>query len=351
MATFRLRDLAERLDAEVRGDPERTISAVKPLATAGRDDLAFLTNKRYREEAKQSQAGAILVAADFGDLGHDLLICADPYVALAEVLALLHPPAPVIPGVHRTAIIGDRADVDPTASVGPYAVVGDGSRIGAKARIGAMAVVGQSCELGAEVVLHPGVVLYDGTQIGARSVVHAGVVIGADGFGYAQHRGHHVKIPQIGAVRIEEDVEIGANTTVDRATLEETVVGAGSKIDNLVQVGHNVRMGRGCLLVSQAGIAGSSLLGDGVIVAGQSGIAGHLHVGAGARVAAKSAVFKDVAEGDQVAGIPAVEAGRWRRQQAILGKLEELMRRVRRLEDELGSRTDESGKGGDDERA
>lgn len=346
MASYRLRDLAERLGAELHGDPDRAISAVKPLATATESDLAFLTHARYRVLARESKAGALLVGTGEDDLGHDLLVCTDPYLALAELLALFHPTAPANPGVHPTAVIGEGATVDPTASVAAYAVVGDGSRVGARARVGTMVVIGRDCELAEEVVLHPAVVIYDGTRIGARSVVHAGSVIGADGFGYAQYQGHHVKIPQVGGVRIEEDVEIGANTTIDRATLEETVVGAGSKIDNLVQVGHNVRLGSDCILVSQSGIAGSSELGDGVIVAGQSGIGGHLRIGAGARVAAKSAVFKSIGDGEQVAGIPALDAGRWRRQQAILGRLEELLRRVRRLEEELDLRSGDSGEGG-----
>lgn len=346
MASYRLRELAERLGAELQGDPERAISAVKPLATATEGDLAFLTHARYRELARESRAGALLVGAHEDDLGHDLLVCADPYLALAELLALFHPSAPATPGVHPTAAVGEEVKVDPTASVAAYAVIGDGSRIGARARVGAMVVIGRNCELAEDVVLHPSVVLYDGTRIGARSVVHAGSVIGADGFGYAQRHGHHVKIPQIGSVQIKEDVEIGANTTIDRATLEETVVGAGSKIDNLVQVGHNVRLGSDCILVSQSGIAGSSELGDGVIVAGQSGIGGHLRIGAGARVAAKSAVFKNVGNGEQVAGIPALDAGRWRRQQAILSHLQELLRRVRRLEEELDVRSGDSGEGG-----
>ncbi len=346
MTTYRLRDLAQRLGAELRGDPDRAISAVRPLATAGREDLAFLTHSRYRELAKKSGAGALLVGAGAEDLGHDLLISPDPYAALADLLTLFYPPRAAVPGIHPTAVVGDGAEVDPSASVGPYVVIGEESRIGARARLESMVVVGRRCELAADVILYPGVVLYEGTRVGARSIVHAGAVIGADGFGYAQRQGEHVKIPQIGTVRVEEDVEIGANTTIDRATLEETVVGAGSKIDNLVQVGHNVRLGRGCILVSQAGIAGSSTLGDGVIVAGQSGIGGHLEVGTGARVAAKSAVFKNVDEGEQVAGIPAIEAGRWRRQQAVLGRLNDMLRRLRRLEEELQVRSGGSGEGG-----
>lgn len=346
MASYRLRDLAERLGAELRGDPDRRISAVKPLISAEESDLAFLTHGRYRELAKASRAGALLVGRDSGELGHDLLVCAEPYVALAEVLALFHPPLPAAPGVHPTAVLGKGVEVDPSATIGAYAVVGDRSRVGARAQVGAMVVVGKDCELAEEVILHPNAVLYDGTRVGARSIIHAGVVIGADGFGYAQRGERHLKIPQVGRVRIGEDVEIGANSTIDRATLEETVVGAGSKIDNLVQVGHNVRLGRGCLLISQSGIAGSSELGDGVIVAGQSGVGGHLRIGAGVRIAAKSAVFKNIEQGQQVAGIPAVGAARWRRQQAILGRLEELLRRVRRLEEALEVRSEGPGEGG-----
>ena len=210
-------------------------------------------------------------------------------------------------------------------------------RIEAGAVLHSHVVVGRDCIVGAGAVLHPRVVLYDGVEVGARCILHAGVVLGSDGFGYAYHDGAHQKLRHVGRTVVEADVEIGANTTVDRALLEETRIGAGSKIDNLVQVGHNVRLGPGCVLVAQAGISGSTRLGAGVIMAGQSGLSGHLELGDGVRVAAKTAVFKSVPAGRTVAGIPAVDVADWRRQQALVRRLTELRRRLRELERRIGN--------------
>jgi len=196
-------------------------------------------------------------------------------------------------------------------------------------------VVGRRCHIGKGTVIYPQVSIYDDTLIGERVIIHSGTVIGADGFGFADHDGSRVKLPQVGRVVLEDDVEIGANSAVDRATLEETRIGAGSKLDNLVQVGHNVRIGRGAILCGQAGVSGSARLGDRVIMAGQSGVAGHLELGDDARVAGKSAVFKSVAAGEMVAGSPAVAAAKWRRQAAGLARLEELRRRLTQVEKEL----------------
>jgi UDP-3-O-[3-hydroxymyristoyl] glucosamine N-acyltransferase len=228
------------------------------------------------------------------------------------------------------------AEVDPAAHVAPYAVIGAGSRIGAGAVVGAHAVVGRGCEVGTGAVLHPHVVLYDGTAVGEGSEIHAGAVLGSDGFGYATRQGRHHKVPQVGRVVVEAEVEVGANTTIDRATLGETRIGAGTKIDNLVQVGHNVRVGRAAILCGQAGIAGSSRLGDGVVLAGQAGVGGHLTLGDRVQVAAKSAALSSVEPGMQVAGIPAVEMGKWRREVALRSRLErrlaDLAKRIAELE-------------------
>jgi UDP-3-O-[3-hydroxymyristoyl] glucosamine N-acyltransferase len=237
--------------------------------------------------------------------------------------------------VHPTAVLEAGCEVDPTAHVGPYVVVGAGSRVGPRAALHAHAVVGRRCVVGEGAVLYPHVVLYDETAVGAGSIVHAGAVLGSDGFGYATWRGAHHKVPQVGRVLVEEDVEIGANTTIDRATLGETVIGAGTKIDNLVQVGHNVKVGRHCILCGQAGIAGSTQLGDGVVLAGQAGVAGHIQLGDRVQVAAKSAALSTVPAGTTVAGIPAVEMRKWRRQTVLVSRLEEMSRRLRALERRL----------------
>ena len=237
--------------------------------------------------------------------------------------------------MHATAIVGEGARIDGSAHVGALAVIGAGAELGPRVVVEPLAVVGRGCRIGSDSVIHSHAVLYDGTIVGERCIVHAGAILGSDGFGFATHGGVHVKVPQVGRVVLEDDVEIGSNTTIDRAMLDETRVGAGSKIDNLVQLGHNVRLGKGCLIVAQVGISGSTVLGDHVVIAGQSGTSGHLEIGDRARVAAKSAVFKDVAAGDQVAGIPAIPAAKWRRQQVLASRLEEMQRRVAALEKQL----------------
>lgn len=329
---WRLAELAERVGGEVRGTPELEIEAIRALERAGERDLSFFTQPAYRDDARRSRAGALLVPPELAeDFGRPLLVAAEPQLALARLIALFHPETRPAPGIHPTAVV-DGAAIDPAAYVGPYVVVGAGSTIAAGAVLHAHVVLGRGCQVGPEAVLHPHVVLYDRTRVGARAILHAGVVLGADGFGYASVAGVHHKVPQVGCTVIGEDVEIGALSAIDRAVLEETLVGDGSKIDNLVQVGHNVEIGRGCILCGQVGIAGSARLGDYVVMGGQSGASGHLAIGRGAQVAGKSAVFQTIPAGTKVGGIPAVELGRWRRQSALAQKLEELWRRVRALE-------------------
>jgi UDP-3-O-[3-hydroxymyristoyl] glucosamine N-acyltransferase len=341
---YRLAELAELVGGQVEGDPDRRVEAIRTLDTAGPGDLSFLTHPRYRDRAVASGAGALLVGSGLGPdglRGRNLLVVDDPPYALSRLIGLFHPAEVREPGIHPTAILEPGSEVDPSAHVGPYAVIGAGSRVGARAVVHPHVVVGRSCTVGEGAVLHPHVVLYDRTEVGPGSAVHAGAVLGSDGFGYATLRGVHHKVPQVGRVVIEGDVEIGANTTIDRATLGETRVGAGTKIDNLVQIGHNVEVGPASILCGQAGIAGSTRLGAGVVLAGQAGVSGHIEVGDRAQVAAKSAVLSSVDPGAQMAGIPAVELRKWRRQAALLSRLEEMSRRLRALESRLGLRREE----------
>ncbi|HEY0783161.1 MAG TPA: UDP-3-O-(3-hydroxymyristoyl)glucosamine N-acyltransferase, partial [Thermoanaerobaculia bacterium] len=246
-------------------------------------------------------------------------------------------PRPWPAGVHQAAVVGQGCVVDATAHVGPYAVIGDGSRIGAGAVVQALAVVGRGCTVGDRAVLDPHSVLDDGTELGAGAIVHAGAVLGSDGFGYTFHQGAHRKVPQVGRVVVEADVEIGANTAIDRATLGETRIGAGTKIDNLVQIGHNVRIGRSSIVCGQAGVAGSCTIGDGVVLAGQAGIGDHLNLADGSQVAAQGGVLHDVPPGVQVAGYPAMPARQFRRQLVLLSRLGEMEKRLRALEKRLGA--------------
>ena len=348
---YRLAELAELVGGRVSGNPDRAVESIQTLEAAGPGDLSFLNHARYRKQAEASGAGALLVTPaltvggegpgkgedgrETGGRGRDLLFVDDLPLALALLLALFHPRPARTPGVHPTAVLGLGASIDPTAYVGPYAVIGEESQIGAGAAVGAHTVVGRGCSVGERAVLHPHVVLYDDTEVGAGSEIHAGVVLGSDGFGYATHRGVHHKVPQVGRVVIEAGVEVGANSTIDRATLGETRVGAGTKIDNLVQVGHNVKIGSASILCGQAGIAGSARLGDGVVLAGQAGVAGHLTLGDRVQVAAKSAALSSVEPGVTVAGIPAIEMGKWRREVVLRGRLEKRLAEVNRRLDAL----------------
>jgi len=340
---WRLSELAAAVGGRVRGDPDRVLTGIATLDGAGPDDLSFLTNPRYRQAADASRAGAILVGPGSELSGKDLLEAAEPYVALAEILERMHPEPTPVPGVSPDARIGAGVSVGRDVAVGPFAVVADGSTLGDGAVIGPGCVVGQGSEIGPRTRLHARVVLYPGTSVGARCIIHAGVVLGGDGFGFATSRGVHRKVPQIGRLVVEDDVEIGANTTIDRASIGETRVGAGTKIDNLVMIAHGVVIGPGGLLAAQSGIAGSTQIGRHAMFAGQSGAAGHLKIGHRVIVGAKTAVLADVEDGSYVTGIPAVDHRSWKRSQAVFRELPDLRARVRQLERRIAELESKSG--------
>jgi UDP-3-O-[3-hydroxymyristoyl] glucosamine N-acyltransferase len=336
----RLAELAELVSGRVEGDPDRTVEAIRALEAAGPGDLSFVTLVRHRARALASGAGALLVGEDLAAMlagdrqvpGADLLVVADAGFALARLLALFHPDPGHVAGIHPTAIVGEGAVVDPAAHLGPYVVIGAGSRVGAGAAVLAHAVVGSGCTIGERALIHPHAVLYDRTEVGAGCIVHSGVVLGGDGFGYATRGGVHHKVPQVGRVVLEDEVEIGANTTIDRAALGETRVGAGTKIDNQVMLGHNVQVGRRSLLCAQVGIAGSTRIGDGVVLGARVGAIDHVEIGDRVQAAAGTEVFESLPPGAVVGGSPAHPVSRWRRQLVLLWKLEEMFRRLRALE-------------------
>jgi len=332
---FRLRELAEHVGGTVRGDPDREIRGIATLAEAGPDKISFLTNPRYRAEAEKTRAGALIVPPGGGVAGHDLLEAAEPYLAFARLLELFHPPAARPVGISPSASIGEGVRLGDSVAVAPFAVIEDGSSIGDRVVVGPGCVIERDCSVGEETVLRPRVVLYAGTRVGRRCLLHSGVVLGGDGFGFATSEGVHHKVPQLGRVVIEDDVELGANTTVDRGTLGDTVIERGTKIDNLVMVAHGVRIGRRSILAAQSGIAGSTSVGPGSTFAGQAGAAGHLDIAEGVVVAAKSAVFEDLPPGAFVAGIPAVDHRRWKRAQVVFKKLPELRAEVRKLRERV----------------
>jgi UDP-3-O-[3-hydroxymyristoyl] glucosamine N-acyltransferase len=319
---------------------------VRTLSEAEEGDLSFLTHARYLPAARASRAGALLVAPGAaGSLSQDLILVAEPSLALAQLLEVFAPPSPSRPGVHATAVVAPGAVVDPRATIGPFSVVGEGSVIGSGTVLESHVAIGDDCEIGPDCRLYSHVTLYARSILGARCILHAGVVVGGDGFGYATTDSGHRKLLHLGRTVLEDDVEVGSNSTIDRGLLGDTRIGAGTKIDNLVMVAHNVDVGPGCLLVAQAGIAGSASLGKGVIVAGQSGIIGHVKIGDGVTVATKSAVLGPVEAGQQVAGIPATELSKWRRQQALVRRLAEFRRRILRLERGAGDGPSEEEQG------
>lgn len=339
-----LAEIAERLGCELRGDGAIEIGAIRGLEEAGPGDLTFLANPKYAAQLAATRASAAIVATGTAALPIATLRADNPYLCFARVLALFHrPPAPT-PGVHPTAVVAASARIAAPTSIGPYAVIGERVEIGPSATIHPHVTIYEGARIGRDFVAHAGVVVRERVRIGDRVVLHAGVVIGADGFGFAPSPTGAVKIPQIGVVVIEDDVEIGANTTVDRATLEATIVRRGAKLDNLVMIAHNCEVGAHSFLAAQVGIAGSTKIGRGVQMGGQAGAAGHLMIGDGVQVAAQSGVPNSVPAGKTVGGYPAMEVGLWRRTSAAILRLPELVRRVRRLERRLGpERGDEGG--------
>ena len=302
---FTLGQLAQALGATLEGDPRRVVTGVAPLESAGPDQVSFLTHARYHDVAKTSRAGAFVAGAEAGGLPAPVLRVRAPQQALVDLLNLFHPPAVAVPGVHPTAVVAADARIDPTATVGAHAVVEAGARIGPRVRVGPLVYVGAGVEVGEDSTLGVHVALLDGVRVGRRVVIHPGAVLGADGFGFAFDGAQHRKIPQTGGVLIEDDVEIGANTTIDRATFGDTIVRRGTKIDNLVQIGHNVEVGEHSILVAQVGVSGSSRLGRGVVLAGQVGVADHVTIGDGTLVGAQGGVPSSLEAGGKFLGTPA----------------------------------------------
>jgi len=330
-----LAELAAVVGATVVGDGSKRVEGVRPLEDAGPQHLSFYHNRRYLDAAQASRAGALLVADATPFPGRDLLVHKDPYAALGRILELLFPAALPPAGVHASAVVAASARIGEGAHVGACAAIGERARIGAGSVVGAGCAIGDDVEIGEGTLLHPHVVVESGCRVGARCILHAGVVVGSDGFGFATVEGVHRKVPQVGIVVVEDDVELGANVCVDRAALGVTRIGRGAKVDNLVQIAHNVQVGEHSLLVAQVGISGSTQLGHHVVMAGQSGAAGHLRLGAGTVVTAQAGVMADTKPGEWVSGIPARPQRDWMRAMANLFRLEELRRRVKALEETI----------------
>jgi UDP-3-O-[3-hydroxymyristoyl] glucosamine N-acyltransferase len=334
-ASLSLKDLGGELGADVVGDGSHVISGVRTLDSAAAEHLSFLHNPKYVEEARSSAAGVILVADPEILPGRNLLVCPEPYLALAQALEIFHPVVRPEPGVHPSAVVADDVMVGEGANIGPMVSVASGARVGERSVIGPGCVLGRGVSVGADCLLHPRVVVEDGCRIGNRCIVHSGTVIGADGFGFATVEGTHHKVPQVGIAVLEDDVELGANVCIDRAALGETRIGRGTKVDNLVQIAHNVEIGEHCLVVAQVGISGSCQIGHHTVFAGQSGCSGHLKIGNGVVLAARAAAFKDVPDGITVAGAPARPHREWLKANANLQRLDGLRKKVKELEARL----------------
>jgi UDP-3-O-[3-hydroxymyristoyl] glucosamine N-acyltransferase len=331
-----LADLADRLGAEVVGDGARLVEGILPLDQAGAEHLSFLHNPKYVAQAAESRAGAILVESADELPGRDLLVCPQPYLAVARALEIFHPRPTVELGIHPSAVVADDVQLGEGASIGPLVTVGRGVIIGDRTVIGAGCVVGDGVRIGSDGHLHPRAVVEDRCLIGDRCILQSGVVVGSDGYGFATVDGVHHKVPQVGIVVLEDDVEIQANTTIDRATMGETRIGRGTKVDNLVQLAHNVEVGEHCLLVSQCGISGSTKIGSHSVFAGQTGAAGHLELGAQTMVGARGAVMKSFPEaGNVLAGFPARPQKEWMKSQAAMQRIGVLRKRVQQLEKRL----------------
>jgi len=333
---FTAAEIARHLGGEVIGDAALIIKGFAPADRAQPGDLTFAENERYFLRAEQSAASAVIVDAPFSSTRKVLIRAPNARIAFAKILPLFFPEPVFAPGIHPTAIVPATAQIDPSAHIGPYCVLGPKVRIGARSVLQGGDSIGANCQLGEEVNLFPTVTLYPSTELGNRVRIHSGAVIGADGFGYVQDGAVHRKVPQIGNVILRDDVEIGANVTIDRGALGPTIIGKGSKIDNLVQIGHNVTLGEHCLIVSQAGIAGSTKLGNYVVLAGQVGLAGHLKLGNRVSVAAQSGVMHNIPDGETWLGSPAQADRQAKRQIIALQQLPELLRRVAELEKKLG---------------
>jgi len=333
----RLGELAERLGCRLEGDGGLEVSAVRGLEDAGPRDLSFVLHDRYLPRLQASAAGAVILAEGWPPVDRPALRTSNPMLAFARALTLLHPlPAPAR-GIHPTAVVASDARVASDASVGPLSVLGPGVEVGAGTMLDAHVTVGTGVRIGKDCRIFPQVVLREGVWLGDRVIVHSGAVLGADGFGFARDGQRYVKVPQIGRVVIEDDVEIGANVAIDRATLGETRIGRGTKIDNLVQIAHNVHIGADTVIAGQSGISGSSRLGSRVTLAGQVGVVDHVEVGDDVIVGAQSGVTKDIPAGSVVLGSPAVPHGEFKRRVAAVARLPELRKLVRALEERLAS--------------
>ena len=331
---FTAAEIAALIGGTLHGDPNVAVTGVAPLNRAELGHLSFLADARYASLLAATRAGSVLLGPEFADAttsARARIVVSKPYDALVALLPRLYPPPQPPGGVHATAVLGAGATLGKDVCIEAFAIIGEGATLGDRVWIGPHCVVGPGVTVGADSRLVSQVTCYEGAWLGERVVAHAGARIASDGFGYAFGDGRHKKVLHVGRCIIHNDVEIGANSCIDRGSIDDTVIGAGTKLDNLVHVAHNVQIGRLCLLMAQVGVAGSSKVEDGAILAGQAGVAGHLRIGAGARIAAQAGVISDVPAGESWSGYPARPHRDALRASAALHRLATMIRQLEKL--------------------
>ena len=338
---MKLRELAERLECRLDGDGDLDVTRVTGIEEAGPSDLTFFANNKYAAALRATRAGAVILGEQAEPAPCAMLRTTNPYLAFAKAVELFAEPWRPPPGVHPLAFVADGAQISPDASIGPFVAVGAGARIGARSILLPHVTVGRDARVGEDCLIHAHASIRERVVVGDRVIIQDGAVIGSDGYGFARNTdGAHYKIPQLGGVIIENDVEIGANTTIDRPAVGATLIGAGTKNDNLVQVAHGVSIGKRSLLAAQVGIAGSTTLEDAVTLAGQVGVAGHLTIGKGTIATAQSGIPNSVEPGAFISGYPAIDNRDWLKASAIFRKLPELRKTVADLERRLAKLED-----------
>ncbi len=336
---YRLADIVARFGGRVLGDADTTVSQVAALDSAQAGHLTFLSSSKYHRQLAATHAGAVIVGeADAESTQLPRIVSGNPYAYFAKVSSFLNPAPQMLPGIHPSAVIAEGAQIDPTAHIGPHVAVGAGARIGARCAIMAGCSIGAGVTIGEDALLHPRVVVYHDCVLGNRLVAHSGAVIGADGFGIAMDEGRWLKIPQIGRVVIGDDVEIGANTTIDRGALDDTVIGDGVKLDNQIQVAHNVRIGAHTAIAGCVGIAGSTTIGRHCRIGGSAGILGHLQIADHVEISSFTLINKSIHEPGSYTGIfPFSGNGEWRKNAVHLRHLDGLAKRIKQLEQEIAA--------------
>ncbi len=336
MPSKTLSELAEYVGGRVCGDPNIIIKSASTLGRAGEGDISFLVNRKYQKQLRTTKASAVIVGKETIDSSAPLLIAEDPYYAFMQIMVLLHGHRK-----HKKVGISQRASVSDSAKVGVDCHIHDFVTISDEAKIGDGCIIyhgvciGKNVKIGNDSIIYPNVAIYEGSKIGNRVIINANTTIGEDGFGYASYKGVHHKIPQIGEVIIEDDVEIGACCGVERGTLGDTVIGQGSKLGDMVTIGHGTKIGQHCLLVAQVGIAGSTTLGNHCVVGGQVGIVGHINIGNNVTIAAQAGVVNNIPDGQVVLGAPAIEANQGKRAYSMIQYLPEMRQSIRSLQNQI----------------